>query len=86
MNQCPGCGSSSAHIVYLQLERFTRCETFDGKQLKKGGFLSIVQAPRNGRCSECGHGCRRASGYNDQVETPNPIAMRFPVFGSSREI
>lgn len=85
MNQCPGCGSKKAHIIYEQIERFGRCETFDGKQLKKGGFLSIVQAPKNGRCSECGHGCRRVSQYDATIATPKPIAMGFPVFGSRLE-
>ncbi len=86
MKHCPGCGSHSAHIVYEQLERFTRCETFEGKQLKKGGFKEIYQTAKNGRCSECGHGCRRVSQYDENIETPNPIAMGFRVFGSRVEL
>lgn len=85
MNQCPGCGSKKAHIIYEQLERFTRCETFDGKQLKCGGFNSIHHTSRNGRCSECGHNVRRVSGYDDQIPRPNPARMVWPLIGRGQE-
>lgn len=85
MNQCPGCGSRSAHIMYQQIERFIRCETFGGKQLPKGGFYSIYSTPRNGRCNECGHNCRRASQYDERVPTPKPARMVWPFFSRGQE-
>lgn len=85
MNRCPGCKSKKAHVIYEQVETFTRCETFAGKQLKKGGFKEIFRTAKNGRCSACGYGIRRASQYDEIIETPNPIRMMFAVFGSEQE-
>ncbi len=85
MNQCPGCKSYTAHIVYEQIERFTRCETFDGEQLPKGGFKEIYQTARNGRCSKCGHNCRRASAYDENIAAPKPARMIWPWFYRGQE-
>lgn len=85
MNQCPGCGSKKAHIVYDQVECFTRCETFAGKQLPKGGFKQIIHTARNGRCSLCDYNCRRASQYDANIETPNPLRMVWPFFSRGQE-
>jgi hypothetical protein len=75
---CPGCGKKrGAFILYEQTETHMRAETFEGKQVNKGGFVAIVKTAANGRCSLCGHGCRRVSQYDSEVETPDPLAKKF---------